>query len=67
MQKRTFARAIGSAFALGALVAQQAHAEVPAAVSAAITEAGADAAIIGGLVLVVIVGIAAFKYMRKAM
>lgn len=47
--------------------ASQAMAEVPAAASAAITEGGADAAIIGGLVLVVIIGIAAFKYMRKAL
>jgi hypothetical protein len=43
------------------------YAEVPAGVSTAITGAGADAAVVGGLVLVVIVGIMAFKWIRKAM
>lgn len=43
------------------------HAEVPAAVSTAINGAGADAAVVGGLVLVVLVGIMAFKWIRKAM
>lgn len=42
-------------------------AAVPAEVTTAITEAGTDAAVIGGAVLVVIVAIAAFKYMRRAM
>lgn len=44
-----------------------AHAEVPAAVTTAITGAGTDAAVIGAAVLVVLVGIKAFKYMRRAM
>lgn len=43
------------------------YAEVPAAVSTAINGAGADAAVVGGLVLVVLVGIMAFKWIRKAM
>lgn len=43
------------------------YAEVPPGVSTAITGAGADAAVVGGLVLVVIVGIMAFKWIRKAM
>jgi hypothetical protein len=42
-------------------------AAVPAGVSTAITDAGVDAATVGALVLVVLVGIAAFKYMRRAM
>lgn len=55
-------------FAAGSvLVAGSAFAEVPAAVTTAITESGTDAAVIGGAVLVVIVGIAAFKYMRRAL
>lgn len=52
----------GSAFATGS-----AFAAVPAEVTTAISDAGTDAAVIGGAVLVVIVGIAAFKYMRRAM
>jgi len=55
-------------FAAGStLVAGSAFAAVPTEVTTAITEAGTDAAVIGGAVLVVIVGIAAFKYMRRAM
>ena len=42
-------------------------AEVPAAGKTAIEDAGTDAATIGALVLVVIIGIAAFKYMRRAL
>lgn len=44
-----------------------AMADVPTEATAAITEAGSDAAVIGAAVLVVIVGIAAFKYMRRAL
>ncbi|WP_024302786.1 major capsid protein [Pseudogulbenkiania sp. MAI-1] len=47
-------------------VAGSAMAAVPAAVTTALNDAGTDAAVIGGAVLVVIIGIAAFKYMRKA-
>lgn len=55
-------------FAAGStVVASSAFAAVPTEVTTAITEAGTDAAVIGGAVLVVIVGIAAFKYMRRAM
>ncbi|QIE91151.1 major capsid protein [Pseudomonas nitroreducens] len=66
-KKHILRRSLGAAAAAGFLAVQQAHADVPAPVSAAITAAGEDAATIGGLVLVVIVGIAAFKYMRRAM
>lgn len=48
-------------------VAFGASAAVPEAVTSALTGAGTDAATIGGAVLVVLIGIAAFKYMRKAM
>ena len=52
----------GSALATGS-----AFAAVPTEVTTALTDAGADAAVIGGAVLVVIVGISAFKYMRRAL
>lgn len=50
-----------------ALLASQARAAVPADVTTAITTAGTDAATVGAAVLVVIVGIAAFKWIRKAL
>lgn len=49
------------------VVASAAQAAVPASVTTAIETAGTDAGTIGGAVLVVLVGIAAFKYMRRAM
>jgi len=62
MQKLKALFAVGST-----VVAGSAFAAVPTEVTTAITAAGTDAAVIGGAVLVVIVGIAAFKYMRRAM
>lgn len=44
-----------------------AFAEVPASVTGAITEAGTDASTVGAAVLVVIVGIFAFKLLRRAL
>lgn len=41
-------------------------ADVDPAVTTKLTESGADAATIGGSILVLIIGIAAFKYMRRA-
>ncbi|MGY3872715.1 major capsid protein [Aeromonas dhakensis] len=43
-----------------------AFAAVDAAITTKLTDAGADAAVIGGAVLVLVIGIAAFKYMRRA-
>ncbi len=63
--RKFFSRSAVAAVVVGA--GQQAMAAVPADASAAITTAGADAATIGGLVLVVIIGIAAFKYLRRAL
>lgn len=54
------------AFAPLALVPVAAFAEVPAGVLTAITSAGTDAATIGAAVLVVLIGIWAFKLMRRA-
>ena len=59
---------IKALFVVGSTVAAgSAFAAVPTEVTAAITEAGTDSAVIGGAVLVVLVAIAAFKYMRRAM
>lgn len=44
-----------------------ASAAVDAGVTTAITTAGTDAATVGGAVLVVLVGIAAFKFLRKTL
>lgn len=56
-------------FAVSALsaIAGTASAALPPGVTDAIDTAGADAAVIGGAILVVLIGIAAFKYLRKAL
>jgi hypothetical protein len=56
--------AVGS---VATLVAGGASAAVDTAVTAAITGAGADVAIIGGAVLIVMVGIKVFKWARAAL
>ncbi|WP_236176020.1 major capsid protein [Pseudomonas pseudonitroreducens] len=66
-KKHILRRSLGAAAAFGVLAAQHAMADVPPAVNTAITDAGTDAGTIGGLVLVVLVGIASFKYMRRAL
>ncbi len=65
MQKMKSLFAVGAASA--ALVVSNAHAALPTGVESAISTAGTDAATVGGAVLVVLIGIAAFKYIRKAM
>lgn len=45
--------------------AGSAMAAVPADVSTALTEAKTDALVVAGLALIVVIGIAAFKYMRR--
>lgn len=62
MQKLKALFAVGSTVAAGSVFAA-----VPPEVTDSLTQAGVDAAVIGGAVLVVLVGIAAFKYMRRAM
>lgn len=66
MKKNLSALKLAAAGALST-VAAGASAAVPEAVTSALTGAGTDAGVIGGAVLVVLIGIAAFKYMRKAM
>lgn len=48
------------------LAANAANAAVDPAVTAKIAEAGTDGATIGGLILAVLIGIAAFKWLRGA-
>lgn len=50
---------------LVALSPLAAFAAVPASVSTAITDAGADAATVAGAVLVVLVALLGFHYMRR--
>ncbi|WP_312723690.1 major capsid protein [Stutzerimonas nitrititolerans] len=57
--------AAGSAIALGAV--GTAMAEVPADATTALNDAKADGVTIGGIVLGVIIAIAAFKYIRRAL
>lgn len=55
--------AVAGSGLLGAIVT--AHAAVPAEVSTALSDGKADAMTVAGLALVIIIAIAAFKYMRK--
>ncbi|EHP43589.1 hypothetical protein OR16_07776 [Cupriavidus basilensis OR16] len=54
-----------SALAALSLAAGQAMATVPPEVSSAMSDGKADALTVAGLGLVIIIAIAAFKYMRK--
>lgn len=47
------------------MLASQAFAAVPTDVTTALTDAKTDSLAVAGLALVVIIGIAAFKYMRR--
>jgi hypothetical protein len=64
MKKNILAMKLAAVGALSA-VAGSAFA-LPAEVTDKMTEAGADAALLGGAVLLVIVGIASFKLLRRA-
>lgn len=53
---------------VAAFVASSARAEIDTApITAALTEAGTAAGVVGAAVLVVLIGIKAFKYVRAAM
>lgn len=56
---------LASLIALG--TSSAAMADVPASVTTALTGAGTDAATVGAAVLVVLVGIYAFKLLRKSL
>ncbi|MBP8170684.1 MAG: phage coat protein [Pseudomonas sp.] len=61
-------RQLASGVAASALlIGTHAHAALPAGVEAAVTEAQTDGVALAGLVLAVIIAIAAFKYIRRAL
>lgn len=60
MKKKLAALAALSAASIGSALAA-----VPTEVSTALTDAKADALTVAGLALVVVIGIAAFKYMKR--
>ena len=64
---RSMGRKISMIGATTAAMVGSAHAAVPTNVSTAITDAGADAATVGGLVLVAVIGIYAIKFIRRAL
>lgn len=51
---------------LAGVLSVPAFAAVPTEVSTALTDASADAVTVAGLVVAIIVAVAAFKYMRRA-
>ena len=67
MLKNKLVRAFGGAVAVTAISVQQAFAAVPADVTTALNDAKADGVTVAGVVLVVIIAIAAFKFIRKAL
>lgn len=64
---KRFAKHIVSSALVLAVTVPSAFAALPEGVTSAITAAGTDGAIVGGAVLVVIIGIAAFKFIRRAL
>ncbi len=60
-------RFLGAGAAVGVMSIQQAHAALDADITTALETAKTDGMAIGGLVLVVIIAIAAFKYLRRAL
>lgn len=53
--------------ALGASVPAISYADVPAGVTTALSTAVTDVSTIGGAVLLIIVGIVAFRFLRRAL
>jgi hypothetical protein len=64
---KKFAKFGLAAASLLGLTIEAANAAVPAGVTSALSDAGTDGITVAGAVLVVVVGIAAFKYMRRAL
>jgi hypothetical protein len=60
-------RLVYSLIAVAGMGAGVANAALDSGVTTAITNAGSDGATLGGLVLAVIVGIGAFKWLRRAL
>jgi hypothetical protein len=61
------AAVLGTAVAVTSIAPAPAQAAVPAAVTTAITDATADIATVGGAVLVVVITIATFIWLRRPM
>ena len=64
---KTLRRSLGASAAIGLLAVQQAYAALPTEVTTQMGESKNDVIELGGLVLVVLIAAAAFKYMRRAM
>lgn len=64
---KTLVRNIGASAALGALAVQSAHAALPTEVTTALDDAKVDGVAVAGIVLTIIIAIAAFKYVRRAL
>lgn len=60
-------RSLGATAAVGVLAMQQAHAALPAGVTDALSQAQLDGVEVAGIVLGVIIAIAAFKFIRRAL
>lgn len=60
-------RSLGATAAVGLLAMQQAQAALPEGVEAALTAAKTDGVEVAGIVLGVIIAIAAFKFIRRAL
>lgn len=66
-QFKNLRRSIGAAAAVGVLTVQSAHAALDPEVSTAISDGKSDALAVGALVIAVIIGIAALKWVRRAL
>lgn len=64
---QTLKRSLGVVAAAGVLGIQQAHAALPAGVDTALEAAKTDGVEVAGIVLGVIIAIAAFKFIRRAL
>ena len=64
---QTLKRSLGAAAATGLMLVQQAHAALPTEAETALTDAQADGIKVAGIVLGIIIAIAAFKYIRRAL
>lgn len=64
---KTLRRSLGAVAATGLMVVQQAHAALPTDAESALTAAQEDGIKVAGIVLGIIIAIAAFKYIRRAL
>ena len=64
---KTLRRSLGAAAATGLMLVQQAHAALPAEAQAALDAAKEDGPKAAAIVLGIIIAIAAFKYIRRAL